>query len=302
MASRRPQISQLAQLKPVHGAVLRRSITDKQQKAEERYAKEEIKPTPETVSATSSTHAMFSEVATESPERDVDMMAGIRSDVGTVRETFSLSNVPREAYYMGLAGTLPYLATSVSTVFCAWEINHSVAGYGMLLSEKTATQLLHLLEPLQIGYGASILSFMGAIHWGLEWAGFGGYQGYKRYAIGVVAPAVAWSTLLMPIEGALITQFLGFVGLYYVDVRATYRGWTPEWYAVYRFVLTFIVGASIVLSLIGRGELPDHIPSPASRAKIFSEEGSSEAKLAEDEHARAEKKKQDARSDDRDEN
>jgi hypothetical protein len=32
--------------------------------------------------------------------------------------------------------------------------------------------LLHFLEPLQIGYGASILSFLGAIHWGLEWAGY----------------------------------------------------------------------------------------------------------------------------------
>jgi hypothetical protein len=90
----------------------------------------------------------------------------------TVKETFSLSEVPREAYYMGLAGTIPYLATSMTTVFCAWEINHSTAGYGYLLDEKNATQLLHFIEPLQIGYGASILSFLGAIHWGLEWAGY----------------------------------------------------------------------------------------------------------------------------------
>jgi hypothetical protein len=90
----------------------------------------------------------------------------------TVKETFSLSEVPREAYYMGLAGTIPYLATSLTTVFCAWEINHSTAGYGYLLDEKNATQLLHFIEPLQIGYGASILSFLGAIHWGLEWAGY----------------------------------------------------------------------------------------------------------------------------------
>jgi hypothetical protein len=120
---------------------------------------------------------------------------------------------------MGLAGTLPYLATSISTVYLSWELNHAVAGYGFMISEKNATYLLHLVEPLQIGYGASILSFLGAVHWGLEWAGYGGYQGYKRYAIGVVAPAVAWSTLLMPIEGALIAQFLGFTGLYYVDTR-----------------------------------------------------------------------------------
>jgi len=286
-------------LKPVQAAILRRTITEKQHKAEERYSHEKLKPSPETVSSSSSTNAMTSAVGAENPEHDVDMMAGVKSDIGTIRETFSLTNVPKEAYYMGLAGTLPYLATSISTVYCSWEINHAVAGYGYILSQTTATQLLHLLEPLQIGYGASILSFLGAIHWGLEWAGFGGYQGYKRYAIGVVAPAVAWSTLLMPIEGALITQFLGFVALYYVDVKATYRGWTPSWYAVYRFVLTFIVGASIVLTLIGRGELPDHVPAATDRAKIFHDKGSAEEKLAEEEHALAEKKKEAATSDDR---
>lgn len=227
------------------------------------------------------------------------MMAGVKHDVNTVKDTFSLAAVPREAYYMGLAGTLPYLATSLSTVYLSWELNHATAGYGWMIDEKNATYLLHLIEPLQIGYGASILSFLGAIHWGLEWAGYGGYQGYKRYAIGVVAPIVAWSTLIMPVEGALIAQFLGFTALYYVDTRASYRGWTPDWYAVYRFVLTMIVGASIVATLIGRSELPEHIPGSVDRAKVFKEEGSSEEKLAEHESMLAEKKKNAARKDDR---
>lgn len=74
----------------------------------------------------------------------------------TIRETFNLSEVPREAYYIGLAGVLPYLATSLSTVACAYEINHSVAGYGHLLSEQSAMTLLHFLEPLQVGYGAVV--------------------------------------------------------------------------------------------------------------------------------------------------
>ncbi len=50
------------------------------------------------------------------------------------------------------------------------------------------------------------------------------------------------------------------------------RGWTPEWYSTYRFVLTFIVGASIVASLIGRGEIADKIhrlPGPADRIKAL---------------------------------
>lgn len=64
--------------------------------------------------------------------------------------------MPTEAYYMGLAGTIPYLGTSLATVLCAYEINHSVGGQGNILSEHTATHLLHLLEPIQIGYGASV--------------------------------------------------------------------------------------------------------------------------------------------------
>jgi hypothetical protein len=101
----------------------------------------------------------------------------------------------------------------------------------------------------------------------------------------------------MPIEGALITQFLGFVALYYVDIRATKIGWTPNWYRTYRFVLTLIVGASIVLTLVGRGELPDHIPGSVDRAQVFKE--GSEEKLAKDEEARAQKKKKAAGTDSR---
>jgi hypothetical protein len=72
---------------------------------------------------------------------------------------------------------------------------------------------------------------------------------------GVIAPAVAWPTIFMPVEYALITQFLAFNFLYFADARATVRGWFPPWYSVYRFVLTFFVGASIVISLIGRGQI-----------------------------------------------
>jgi Protein of unknown function (DUF3429) len=77
---------------------------------------------------------------------------------------------------------------------------------------------------------------------------------------------------MLPYEWALATQFLAFTGLYFVDSTVTTRGWTPHWYATYRFVLTFIVGASIVISLIGRGEIGDKnahrkLPSAVDRIK-----------------------------------
>ena len=134
------------------------------------------------------------------------------------------------------------------------------------------------------------MSFLGAIHWGLEFAGYGGHHGYSRYAIGVVAPAIAWPTVLMPAEYALITQFMAFTFLYYADTRATNRGWTPPWYAIYRFVLTFIVGGSIVVSLIGRGEVTDEVgrmPGAVDRMKALGGTEGQEAMAKEEAGIRA---------------
>jgi hypothetical protein len=113
---------------------------------------------------------------------------------------------------------------------------------------------------------------------------------------GVVAPAVAWPTIFMPVEYALITQFLAFNFLYFADARATVRGWFPPWYSTYRFVLTFLVGASIVVSLVGRGQIVRHdhasMKSPVDYLKgdrdaqweaLEREEKEKRAKMAEDE-------------------
>lgn len=56
-----------------------------------------------------------------------------------------------------MAGVVPYLATSLSTVYLAWDINHATDdGPGYLLSSDTAERLLSIIEPLQIGYGAVV--------------------------------------------------------------------------------------------------------------------------------------------------
>lgn len=105
--------------------------------------------------------------------------------------------------------------------------------------------------------------------------------------IGVLAPAVAWPTTLMPVEYALITQFLAFTSLYYADTRASRRGLAPPWYGTYRFVLTFIVGASIVVSLIGRGQIQGEMQQkpmgPAERIQKLT--GGMSKQLEEEEEA-----------------
>jgi len=202
--------------------------------------------------------------------------------------------VPREAYYLGLAGTLPYLFTSLTTMYLSWDINRladlptppttpildnsplpvdvassSVTSFlnSLLLADTTATQWLHVLEPIQIGYGAVLVSFLGAIHWGLEFAEAPPRsvpievrkpsepkRTVFRYGVGVLAPIVAWPTVFMPIEWALTSQFAAFTFMYWADVRATERGWAPPWYGMYRFVLTGVVGVAIFVSLVGRAK------------------------------------------------
>jgi len=208
---------------------------------------------------------------------DGEMFGGIKADLVTIKETFALNDVPKESFYLGAAGVLPYAATSLSTVFLASEIKHAhSAGSGYLFSADTAHQMLELVTPVQIGYGAVIISFLGAIHWGLEYAGYGGHHSYRRYIYGVIAPAVAWPTMFMPVEYALITQFAAFNFLYFADARATVRGWFPPWYSTYRFVLTFFVGASIVISLVGRGQIVSHDAKLKSAVDYLKEDRDSQ--------------------------
>lgn len=46
---------------------------------------------------------------------------------------------------------------STSTVVCAFEMNEAAhSGTGFLMRGETAEALLHLLEPMQVGYGAVV--------------------------------------------------------------------------------------------------------------------------------------------------
>lgn len=132
-------------------------------KTESAIASQKLPQDPDAVSLGSSIHPVFGEVGGEAKPDDTDMMAGVRSDLQTIKDTFSLEEVPRPALFIGLAGVLPYVATSLSTVFCAWELNNATAeGTGVLFDGKTAELFLHVLEPIQVGYGAavSLLAFL----------------------------------------------------------------------------------------------------------------------------------------------
>lgn len=82
--------------------------------------------------------------------------------------------MPPISLQLGLAGTLPYLGTSLATTFLSWNLNTEWPSQSQfvnhfLMSHESASHYLHLLEPIQVGYGAVIISFLGAIHWVSAW-------------------------------------------------------------------------------------------------------------------------------------
>ena len=130
-----------------------------------------------------------------------------------IKETFALREVPKEVYYIGLGGTVPYAGVSALTLYLAWDINYAHHhGIGYLVSAETAEQVLLFVEPLQVGLGAVILSFLGAVHWGLEMAEYGGKHGYQRYALSILAPVLAWPTVRSSFFVSLFEGWCGLIG------------------------------------------------------------------------------------------
>ncbi|EIW84873.1 hypothetical protein CONPUDRAFT_162195 [Coniophora puteana RWD-64-598 SS2] len=165
--------------------------------------------------------------------------------------TSAMANtVPKPYLFMGLAGGLPYVASAGTTVYLAHQAGMAALGLDSM-DPGVASTILDQALTFQVTYGAVLLSFLGSLHWGMEFAGLGGHKGYPRLLLGVAPAMIAWSTIALAPTTALLWQWLGFTGLWYADNRATSAGWTPKWYSQYRFYLSILVGTCIIGSLAG---------------------------------------------------
>jgi hypothetical protein len=127
---------------------------------------------------------------------------------------------------MGLAGGVPYLASSLTSIYLARQAGFAATGVITSIDPGVALTVLDQALVFQATYGAVMLSFLGALHWGMEFSSFGGVKGYPRLMLGAVPVIWAWSTLAFEPTTALILQWVGFTGLWYADLKATIAGWS----------------------------------------------------------------------------
>ncbi|KAH9928486.1 uncharacterized protein BXZ73DRAFT_90560 [Epithele typhae] len=158
-------------------------------------------------------------------------------------------SVPTPYVVFGLAGGIPYLGASGATVYLAHQAGMATQGLIPNMDPGVAITLLDQALNLQTTYGAVMLSFLGALHWGFEFAGYGGHKSYSRLLLGAAPVVFGWSTLALLPTSALIAQWAGFTTLWWADLKATGAGWTPKWYSQYRFYLSILVGSCIIASL-----------------------------------------------------
>jgi len=139
-----------------------------------------------------------------------------------------MPGVPSPAKELGLAGLIPFvvLATALWYVDPGWQA---------------------LVHEALLAYGAVILSFMGAVHWGLAMPEMDARERSWQLGLSVVPSLLGWVALLLPPQvGGYSVLLIAFALLCVADGRAAKRGLAPEWYPALRVPLTTVVVACLI--------------------------------------------------------
>lgn len=132
-------------------------------------------------------------------------------------------SLPRPAAWLGLAGLLPFIAGALAALAAA------------------PGSPLHATALAALGaYGAVILSFLGAVHWGLALAEPGRPPTVTaaRLGLGVVPSLLAWAALLLPPAAGLGLIAAGILATAGIETMASRRGLVPEGYLRLRWLLS----------------------------------------------------------------
>ena len=138
------------------------------------------------------------------------------------------SATPTECYAsrLGYAGLIPFVVLSALMFRGEWQ--------------QQAGQAL-------VAYGAVIISFLGAWHWGSAVSGATLGNPARRLLFGVTPALIGWAALFLPLNYGLILIVTGLLLTYLADVR---WGVTHAWYLRLRTRLTWVSTASVGIGLV----------------------------------------------------
>jgi hypothetical protein len=135
-------------------------------------------------------------------------------------------SLPAPARLLGPAGLIPFAGLALGALL----------GWGWA-------------GPALMAYGATILAFLGAVHWGLALRAPPYERGadWGRLGLGVAPALLAWVALLLPLRPALVILALGIAAVAAAETAAARAGLVPKGYLKLRWGLS--AGASVCLLL-----------------------------------------------------
>jgi hypothetical protein len=140
--------------------------------------------------------------------------------------------LPAPAAWLGYGGVLPFAALAT---LCWLAASHAGFWFGLLLA-----------------YGAVILSFVGALHWGFAMTlpGLDSARRSRMMAWSVVPALLAWPAVLLPAAPAVATLLLGYLLHYLQDQRLCRHADLPSWYLPLRRHLSLAAGTSLLAGVL----------------------------------------------------
>ena len=139
-------------------------------------------------------------------------------------------SIPKAPLWLGIAGLIPF--------FGMLSLAAGIDG------PQRTVRLFYLA-----GYGAIILSFVGALHWGVAMmlTRDSDADRWKLMTWSTVPALIGWSTLPLPPHPAFAVLIATFWVHFAMDRGLATRHGVPEWYLPLRLILTS--GATVCLAL-----------------------------------------------------
>lgn len=141
------------------------------------------------------------------------------------------ATLPRMALWLGAAGLAPFLALSLACLVLRGEAQGWCA---------------HALA----AYGATILAFLGGLHWGFALAPGEVRPDPLALGAGVAPQLIGWGALLLPLQAGLTVIAAALVAALWLDQTATRQGRAPAWLLMLRLPLSVVAGLSMAAAAI----------------------------------------------------
>lgn len=143
--------------------------------------------------------------------------------------------LPFPAFWLGLGGLVPFAACAAAAFIgpAAWR------GFALFAL---------------IAYGAVVLSFLGAVHWGLTLAATAEAEtrhARTRLTLATVPALVGWGALLLPAWAGMTVLIGGYLAVWAAEESGAREGLVPSRYLWLRRLLTLAVVVILSATLMG---------------------------------------------------